>query len=128
MITLSDIFSQYHIGVDPALSDATVGQIRVNRENRLMTLELRPQQLVKRSVLFDLEKAIADGNVGVDKAVVRVRYTPEMFSFDYFGEIIEALRAETPSYNGTLNDAEPEIAGENTLMVILAHGGAGQDQ
>ena len=125
MITLSNIFSQYDIAIDPALSDASVGNIRINREKRLMTIDLHPTALVKRSVLFSLEKAIANGNVGVDKAVVNVRYSPEMFDLNYFGEIVDALRAETPSYNGTLNDAELEKHGNDTLTVILAHGGAG---
>ena len=97
----------------------------INREKRIVTLEIHPSTLVKRSELFALQKAIEDGNVGADKAIVNVRYTPEMFDLSYFGEIIEVLRAETPSYNGTLNDAELELSGENTLIVELAHGGAG---
>ena len=123
MITLSEIFSQYDVAIDPALSGAAVSNIRINRDNRSMTLELQPPQTVRRDDVFSLQKAIEDGGLGVDKAVVHLRYTPDMFDLSCFGDLIEELRAETPSYNGTLNDAEPELSGDR-LTVNLAHGGA----
>ena len=123
MVTLSEIFSQYPVAIDPSLADAAVSNIRINRDNRTLTMELHPSATVRRTAVFELKKAIEGGNLGIDKAVVHLRYTPEMFSLSYFGELVEALRAETPSYNGTLNDSEPEITG-GRLTVNLSHGGA----
>ena len=91
MITLSDIFSQYDVPIDPALSDAPVSNIRINRERRIITLTVHPASIVRRSAVFALQKAIVDGNVGADRAIVHVRYAPEMFRLDYFSEIIALI-------------------------------------
>ncbi len=125
MITLSEMFSRYRIVVDPVLGDAAVGNVRINRQNRIVTVELHPASTVKRSVVIAAQKALEGAQIGADKVRLDLRYTPEMFSLGYFSEIVDELREQTPSFNGSLNDAELERAGDERLIVNLAHGGAG---
>ena len=124
MLKLEEVFSQYHIRFAPELSDATVNSIKVNRDNRSVIITISPTALVSRDTVVQAQKAIAVAEIGADHVNIQLRYQPEMFDLNYFDELVTALREEKPSLNGTLDDAVLEYAGERTLRVNLAHGGA----
>ena len=123
MLTLDTVFSQYQINFAPELSGATVNSIKVNRDNRTVIINISPATLVSGASVREAEKAIASAGIGADKVDIRVRYAPSLFDLSYFGELAAALKEIKPSLNGTLNDAVPEIEGESSLRVNLAHGG-----
>jgi DNA polymerase-3 subunit alpha (Gram-positive type) len=66
---------------------------------------------------------IAAAGIGADQVILHLRYTPEMFDPGYFTELVAALKAETPSINGTLDGAVLERADYHTLRVNLTSGG-----
>ena len=124
MLTLNDIFAQYHIRFAPQLSGAQVINAAVNRAARTVTLDLRFDDLIEHSAILEAQNAIAAADTGIDKAIIYPRFGAELFTVEYFGELVSALKEETPSLNGTLNDAVLERQGDRTLRVVLAHGGA----
>ena len=123
MLKLGTVFSQYNIDFASELSDATVNSIKVNRESRTVIINITPATLVSRDLVKETQQAIAGAQIGADQVEIRLRYTPEMFDLSYFDELVKALKELKPSLNGTLNDAVPELVGEKTLRVNLAHGG-----
>ena len=124
MITLEQVFSQYGLKFAPELSDATVNSVRVNRENRTLIIELSPSSLVKRAAVLKAQKDIAGADIGADRVFIKTRYPQELFDTDHFTELAAELKENTPSYNGTLNDAALEQTGADEYTVMLAHGGA----
>ncbi len=123
MVNLGEIFAQYQVELDVSLADSDVQNIRINKEKRILSIDLQCDTLISRAAIFSAQKAIAKTNIGVDKVVIRPHFSPELFDTGYFQEIIAALKAETPSLNGTLNDAVLERRGDDSLAVVLAHGG-----
>ena len=124
MTKLSDIFSAYDISFAPELAGAAIGNVRINRENRTIRIDVHPQSLVTREAVLEAQKAMISADLGVDKAEIFLRYTPEMFDIGYFGEMVAMLKEEKPSLNGTLDNALPELEGKESLRITLAHGGA----
>ena len=124
MTKLRDVFSRYNVELDESLADAVVEQIRISKNRRILNIEIKCGELVKREAIFAAQKQIAGAESGVDRVVIHPRYSPELFETSYFDELVTALKAETPSLNGTLNDAVMEQVGEHTLNICLAHGGA----
>ena len=123
MIKLGEVFSPYRIAFDDALADAAVQNIRINRERRILNIDIQSDCLLSRAALFDAQDQIAKAEVGADKVVIRPHFPADAFDVSYFDELVAALKAETPSLNGTLNNAELEKTGEGRLNVVLLHGG-----
>lgn len=123
MIRLGDIFSPYGVNFDSSIGDAEVNNIRINKERRIIHIDIHSNQLLTRAAIFEAQKQIEKANVGIDKAVIHPHFPPESFDVGYFDELIAALKTETPSLNGTLNDAVLERVGKDRLVVVLAHGG-----
>ncbi len=123
MIKLGEIFSPYQVALDDSIADAAVNHIRINRERRILNIDIASDLLLTRAALFNAQSVIAKADLGIDKVIIHPHYPSESFDVGYFDELVAALKTETPSLNGTLNDAVLEQAGENRLRVVLAHGG-----
>ena len=124
MIKLREVFAPYDVALDDTIADAAVSNIRINREKRILNIDINSDILLSRAVIFDAQKQIKQADIGVDKVVIHPHFPREAFDVGYFDDLVAALKAETPTLNGTLNDAVLERAGDNKLVVVLAHGGA----
>ena len=124
MITLGQVFLQYKISFAPELSGATVNSVKVNRDQRTLTIELSPSALIPRAEILKAQRDIAAAETGADRVTILLRYPPELFDPAYFTELTAQLKEETPSLNGTLDGAVLEHAGGDSYTVALSHGGA----
>ncbi len=124
MSKLGDIFAPYGVVLDKSLADAAVANIRIIKNRRMMYIDVQPDRLLSRAPIFEAQKKIAEADIGIDRVLIRPHFRPEMFELGYFDELVAALKAETPSLNGTLKDAVIEREGNDRLSVVLAHGGA----
>ena len=123
MIRLGEGFSPYNVMLEGTIADAAVKQIRINKERRILNIDIHSDYLLTGATLLDAQEKIAKANIGVDKVVIHPHFPSSAFDVGYFDELIAALKAQTPSLNGTLNDAVLEREGADRLNVVLAHGG-----
>ena len=123
MIKLGEVFSPYLVSLDSTMADATVNQIRVNKDKRILNIDIYSDILLTRKAIFETQKQIAKAEIGVDKVIIHPHFPSSAFDTDYFDELIAALKERNPSLNGTLNDAVLKREGEDRLNVELAHGG-----
>lgn len=123
MIRLGEVFSPYNVMLEGTIADAAVKQIRINKERRILNIDIHSDYLLTGATLLDAQEKIAKANIGVDKVVIHPHFLSSAFDVGYFDELIAALKAQTPSLNGTLNDAVLEREGADRLNVVLAHGG-----
>ncbi len=124
MIKLGEVFSPYSVELDGSLAEAAVKNIRINKERRILNIEVYSEYLLTRRSIFEAQERIAKAEIGVDRVVIYPKYPREAFDTAYFDELVEALRQNNPSLNGTLNDAVLEREGDDRLNITLAHGGA----
>ena len=123
MIKLSEVFAPYAVELDGSLADAAVNKIRINKERRILIIDMNSDYLLTRAALFEAQQKIAAADIGIDKVIIHPHFRPEAFDVGYFDELVAALKSNTPSLNGTLNDAVLIREGEDRLNVELAHGG-----
>ncbi len=123
MIKLSKVFAPYAVELDGSLADAAVNNIRINKERRILNIDITSDYLLTRAAIFEAQEKIAAADIGVNKVIIHPHFRPESFDVGYFDELVAALKSNTPSLNGTLNDAVLVREGEDRLNVELAHGG-----
>ena len=123
MIKLSEVFAPYAVELDGSLADAAVNNIRINKERRILNIDITSDYLLTRAAIFEAQEKIAAADIGVNKVIIHPHFRPESFDVGYFDELVAALKSNTPSLNGTLNDAVLVREGEDRLNVELAHGG-----
>ena len=123
MIKLSEVFAPYAVELDGSLADAAVNNIRINKERRILNIDITSDYLLTRAAIFEAQEKIAAADIGVNKVIIHPHFRPESFDVGYFDELVDALKSNTPSLNGTLNDAVLVREGEDRLNVELAHGG-----
>ena len=123
MIKLSEVFAPYAVELDGSLANAAVNNIRINKERRILIIDIHSDVLLTRTAIFAAQQRIAKADIGIDKVIIHPHFRPEAFDVGYFDELVAALKSSTPSLNGTLNDAVLIREGEDRLNVELAHGG-----
>ncbi len=124
MTSLGEVFARYELPLDDSIARSAVKSVRINKQRRILYIEIICDSLIGRQTLFEAQKLITAADIGVDKVVIYPRFSPELFDVSYFDELASALKAENPSLNGTLNDAVMEREGKDRLNITLAHGGA----
>lgn len=124
MITLGNMFSPYGVELDHDIAASSVTNVKVNKNKRLITMDIHSNCLLNRQCIAETERKIAAAGVGADRITILPHYDSKLFDLSYFGEMVAALKADMPSLNGTLNDAVLEQEGTDRLSVVLAHGGA----
>lgn len=121
MKTLGEVFdSQFGIKLPQQISQGELTQLNINKQARLITLEVKFNGLVERNTLFDTEKLIT--KILAYHTVIKPHFPTELFSADYFPQLYAAVRRDIPSINGTLNNAEVRFE-NNTLTINLLNGG-----
>lgn len=123
MNKLSDVFSSYLSAPLPqSVASARAYDVVINRENRILNVYADFDVLASADDIFSAQRLIKTSSIQFSAVMIYPRYKKEMFDVSYFPEIVKFLKAETPSLNGTLNDAQL-FCKENVLTVKLAHGG-----
>lgn len=123
MNTLSQIFGQYlSAPVIDTVKDAKVYDIVINKDKRIIDIYADFGALVDAEDIFVTQRLIKSSTMQFSKVSIHPRFDSSLFDVRYFAQIVEFLKVETPSLNGTLNDAVL-YRNENMLTVKLAHGG-----
>lgn len=123
MNKLSDIFGQYiSAPILDTVSQGLVYDIKINKEKRILDIYADFDLLVSAEDIFATQRLIKTSSMQFSLVTIHPRYTSSMFDVSYFPQLVEFLKVDTPSLNGTLNDAQL-FCKDNVLTVKLAHGG-----
>ncbi len=123
MNTLKSIFSEYlSAPIEQSLADAQIIDLKINKEHRTLKVYVKCEKLVDACDVFVTQRLLKSSSLGLEKASIYPVYNESLFDVSYFSELVEFLKAEVPSLNGTLNDAQL-FRKDNVLTVKLAHGG-----
>ena len=93
----------------------------IDREERTLSLTVAFSALTVREALRRVEGYLTE-SLSVKSARISPRYPQELFSSDYFPQIIEELKRRDVLVNGFFNDCSVDFL-DNKLTVYLSHGG-----
>ncbi len=123
MNTLSEIFSQHlSAPIIDSLANAQIIQLKLNKEQRSMKIYLKCDHLIPAADVFTTQRLIKGSALALSDVTIYPTYNKDLFDVSYFSQLVEFLKIEVPSLNGTLNDAQL-FRKDSTLTVKLAHGG-----
>ncbi len=123
MNNLNSIFAQYlSAPIVDSVKNASVYGVTLNKENRIIVIDVKFDTLVKAEDVFATQRLIKTSSLKLTDAKINPVFDQRLFDVSYFPEIVEFLKVETPSLNGSLNDAQL-FCKDNILTVKLAHGG-----
>lgn len=107
--------------VNTALADGVVLNISINKQERSLTTAVSFTHLVERRLLFAAERSICSA-LSLSNAHIYPKFPAEIFSAEYYKDLIAELRKRKATVNGFLDDSVLEIEGSK-LSVCLYHGG-----
>lgn len=120
--TIRELFGAH---IDSECSDeilnANVLYLDLKKQSGEFNITLRSNSLLRYSELCSVSEEIRKA-MGLNKVRCLPKYTPDMFTVDYFEDIIAGLRGSVSMINGYFDDCEAEFSGD-TLTVLLHHGG-----
>ena len=122
MNTLEELFGSFaeSAGIPAPVAAGVVTKAKIINEVRSITLWVDFPSLIPREQLFGAEKAYAKM---LDAAVcIKPHFGAALFTVDYFPHLYTAIKRETPSINGTLNNAEVRLD-DGVLTICLNNGG-----
>ena len=123
MKIFTDIFSEYIGDIPEQFEGAQISQIKVNKNEKSLTINVTFPVLVRRKIIFAVEDKLRASVLGFDKVEIKPYYGKDLFALSYFKQLVRALRRDYPSLNGTLDGASLIKEGEATLAIELVHGG-----
>lgn len=106
-----------------ALQDSTVTNISINSGERSMSIRTECPQLIKRQALFTAERNICGSELHLMQCRIFPQYKSELFTPEYYPELVLELKRRCATLNGTLNDSKPRIDGSK-VIIELRHGGS----
>ncbi|QNO19329.1 PolC-type DNA polymerase III [Caproicibacterium amylolyticum] len=99
-------------------------QLHINAKERGITAEVALDGIVMRKVLYDAEKRIsACKQLNLSRAQILPKYDSNLFSIDYYPELVVELKRREATINGTLLGSTAALEND-TLTIELKHGGA----
>lgn len=123
MNKINSVFSQFvSAPIVDSVADGKIYDIKINKEKRILDVYADFDKLVDACDVFATQRLIKSSTMQFSSVTIHPRYRSSLFDVSYFKEIVEFLKVETPSLNGTLNDAKLYHK-DNKLVVKLAHGG-----
>ena len=120
----AELFGGYIAGELPAeLASAEVLYLDVKKEEGELAVSIRPDSLLKKELLLPIQEELRNA-LEAQRVRIVTKYTPNLFTADYFPEIVAALKRTVAMINGYFDGAlcswEPE---QKLLEVELRHGG-----
>ena len=124
MIKFRDVFNKFidENLIDPSILNAEVRKIDTNASLRTVVIYLGFDKLVKRADIHNAENALKMSKLALVKAEIRPSFNKDLFSADYFPELVEELKIQIPRINGTFGGCETDFDGE-VLDITLKNGG-----
>lgn len=105
--------------------DGKIEAMIIDSKNRKLTLDVAFSQIVKRRVLFDIEKQIENSKLSLNSVRINPKFAKEQFDISYYYDLIEALNKNiSNTIKPILNDSKATYK-DNVITISLLHGGEG---
>ena len=111
-------------GCAPALLHSVVDRLTVEEETRGVEVSLRCGELLTAGALQQGEESLRKSSLNLGRVRLLPHYAPELFSGAHVPELLQQLKRQDATLNGTFCGCLTEYA-EGTLTVTLRHGGLG---
>ena len=109
-------------GIPEAVAAAEVLYLESFHGETGLGITIRPDLLLERELLVPLREKLK-AVLSIEKVIFHVKYTPDMFSAEYFPALVDELKQTAAMVNGYLDGASCEWDGR-TLSIELKNGGA----
>ncbi len=122
MSTIFNIFDRYvSAPLMEKLKIGKVNSININKQSQSMTVSVFFDELVSQSDILNLERELVR-SLELSSVKINSQFRSELFSEDYFQEIVVHLKRDNATLNGTFKDAEAKIV-DDRFIITLYHGG-----
>ena len=108
--------------IPETVCEGKIADIRIDSEKRTMDIVAEFGALIRTESLFDVEKKICSSILNLSQCHILPRYDAELFTEEFFPELVTELKRRNASLNGTLNDVQVRSS-DDTLIITLQHGG-----
>ncbi|MGN1131109.1 MAG: exonuclease domain-containing protein, partial [Ruminococcus sp.] len=124
MKTFGEFFNQYIDSqkFNTTIYNAEISDVNVNSKLRTISLRLELDALVSREDLHNAEKLIKFSVLSLNKVTIFPHFGKELFSEEYFDQLIIELKNSIPRINGTFKNSSVKVQGD-TLCITLSNGG-----
>ncbi|MGN1139547.1 MAG: PolC-type DNA polymerase III N-terminal domain-containing protein, partial [Ruminococcus sp.] len=124
MKTFGEFFNQYIDSqkLNTTILNAEISDVNVNSKLRTISLRLELDALVSREDLHNAEKLIKSSVLSLNKVTILPHFGKELFSEEYFDQLIAELKNSIPRINGTFKNSSVKVQGD-TLCITLSNGG-----
>lgn len=124
MKKFKEVFGSYFDAsqVSPIMGEAVINRISVNSQLRTIKVDVDFPQLVSRNDIHTTEKHIKNSELALNKFVINPHFGRELFSKDYFEQLITELKFSIPRINGTFTNSSVDYS-NGTLFISLNNGG-----
>lgn len=124
MALFKDIFTDIldFSKISELFQNAEITNIIYEKNLRKITINLRLNNLVDRQSIYFIEDEIKNSTLSPYSVNVRPKFNSNLFTTEYYPQLVIQLKRDTPSFNGSLNNSSISINGDN-LVVNLCHGG-----
>ncbi|MBR1731579.1 MAG: PolC-type DNA polymerase III, partial [Ruminococcus sp.] len=124
MIKFREIFQKYidENLINPSILEAKVLKADTNASLRTAVIYIELDELVPRKDLHNAEHALKKSKLALLKSEIKPKFKKELFTPDYFNELVEELKIKIPRINGTFGNCETDFDGE-VLDITLKNGG-----
>ena len=122
MSTVAKVFDEYvSAPILGELGGGRIDRISVNKQTNAMTMSLVFDHLVSQDALLTMERQLVK-TLEISSVKISSHFPPELFTADYFQEIVVHLKRDNRTLNGTFRDANAVYDGRR-LTIELFHGG-----
>ena len=106
----------------PNIIGGEIKSISIEKIEQILNMVVFFPELVTKKAIFTLEKAIQNCKLNLTKVNIFPKYLPNLFSENYYNELLLEVINQIPSISGCLEGSHIKIQ-ENTLEIFLSHGG-----
>ena len=122
--TFSEIFSVYlpEFDIPEIIGESKVDSVYIDTNIRRLDVKLAFDSLVEARMLFDAENRLQRSRLGLNLVKISPVFGSELFTVDYYPQLVLQLGRQIASLNGTMRDSKAELNGDR-LIITLEHGG-----
>ena len=103
------------------IQSGIVNHININKQSQSMTVSVFFNEIVPQADILQMERTLMK-SLELSSVRISPSFPSELFTADYFQEIVVHLKRDNATLNGTFKDAEARIENDR-FIITLYHGG-----
>ncbi len=120
-IKLGDFLSEYSLSIPETVQNGNIYKLTYSSDNTKISFYVKFDKLIPYSDVLAFEKGL-ERFFSLDRITLNCCYSPELFSIDYYNDLILKLKRKISVVNGFLDDSDVTY-GNGLVTIGLKHGG-----